>query len=70
MKTENCIFNKQDIQGLLLEMIEMIQPPLEKFTLKTSRLTLRPARPEDLKDIYTLFSNEEVMKYWCVKYTK
>ena len=33
-------------------------------TLRTNRLTLRPARPDDLEAFLDIFSNEEAMRYW------
>lgn len=31
--------------------------------IKTDRLTIRPFENEDLKDIYEIYSNEDVCKY-------
>ena len=35
-----------------------------KIVLKTPRLLLRAARPEDAVALYEAFSDPEVMRYW------
>ncbi|WGW02886.1 GNAT family N-acetyltransferase [Tropicibacter oceani] len=32
--------------------------------IRTARLTLRPARPDDLDDLHAIFSNPSAMRYW------
>jgi RimJ/RimL family protein N-acetyltransferase len=33
-------------------------------TLQTERLLLRAAQPSDLDDLFEIFSDEDVMRYW------
>ena len=41
-------------------------PPPEPApeTIRTARLTLRPARPDDLAPLHEIFSDQRAMRYW------